>query len=134
MTILATASIGPGKASCLRLIRPKSQQKLRGNLKPWLRRTNGISLPAIIAIINAVLRGWGNSFRQALRGEHMEMDRGVRMRLRSMLRKREKRLGRGCGLDHRRWPNRYFEKPGLYSLVSARDGIVMSLRSKGANC
>jgi hypothetical protein len=39
-----------------------------------------------------------------------------------------------CGLDHRRWPNRYFEKLGLYRLGSARDGIVMSLRSKGANC
>ena len=123
-----------GKGKLLRLIRPKSQQKLRGNLKPWLRRTSGISLPAIIAIINPVLRGWGNYFRPALRGEHMEIDQWVRMRLRSILRKREKRVGRGRGLDHRRWPNRYFEKLGLYSLVSARDGIVMSLRSKGANC
>ena len=77
-----------GKGKLLRLIRPVSRQKLRGNLKPWMRRTSGKSLPAIIAGINPILRGWGNYFRQALRGEHDEMDQWVRMRLRSILRKR----------------------------------------------
>lgn len=118
----------------LRLIRPKSQQKLRGNLRPWTKRTSGKSLPAIIAGINPVLRGWGNYFRQALRGEHVRMDQWVRMRLRSILRKRHGGEGRGAGRDHIRWPNRYFEKLGLYSLVSARDGMVMSLRKEGAKC
>ena len=116
----------------LRLIRPKSQQKLRGNLRPWTKRTSGKSLPAIIAGINPVLRGWGNYFRQALRGEPVRMDQWVGMRLRSILRKRHGGEGGGAGRDHIRWPNRSFEKLGLYSLVSARDGMVMSLRKEGA--
>lgn len=118
----------------LRLIRPKSQQKLKGNLRSWTKRTSGKSLPAIIAGINPVLIGWGNCFRHALRGEHVRMDQWVRMRLRSILRKRHGGEGRGAGGDHLKWPNRSFEKLGLYSLVSARDGMVKSLRKEGAKC
>jgi len=118
----------------LRLIRPKSKQKLRENLKPWTRRTNGKSLPAIIAIINPVLRGWGNYFQQAVRGEQVRMDQWVRMRLRSILRQRNHGKGRGQGLDHFKWPNRYFGKLGLHSLLEARDQALMSLRKEGAKC
>jgi RNA-directed DNA polymerase len=123
-----------GKGRLLRLVRPKSQQKLRENLRLWTRRTSGKSMPVIIASINPVLRGWGNYFQQALRGEHDRMDQWVRMRLRSILRKRQGGKGRGEGLSHFKWPNRYFEKLGLYSLVSARDRIMMSLRKEGAKC
>ena len=54
------------------------------------------------------------------------------MRLRSILRKRNKRKGKGRGLDHNRWPNRYFENLGLFSLEHAREE-VMSLRN-GVKC
>lgn len=123
-----------GKGKLMRLIRPKSKQKLRASLRGWTRRTSGKCLPAIILAINPVLSGWGNYFRQALRGEHVRMDQWVRMRLRSILRKRNKGKGRGQGLDHIKWPNRYFAKLGLHSLVDARDQALMSLRKEGAKC
>ena len=44
------------------------------------------------------------------------MEQWVRMRLRSILRKRHGGEGRGAGRDHIRWPNRSFEKLGLYWL------------------
>ena len=38
------------------------------------------------------------------------------MRLRSILRKRMKKKGRGRGSDHQRWPNTYFAELGLYTV------------------
>ena len=43
------------------------------------------------------------------------------MRLRSLLRYRERRRGRGRGTDHHRWPNAFFAEQGLFSLVAAPD-------------
>ncbi|MFT5406242.1 MAG: hypothetical protein ACI9DF_005100, partial [Verrucomicrobiales bacterium] len=40
--------------------------------------------------------------------------------------------GRGRGLDHFKWPNRYFENLGLFSLERAREE-QMSLQ-RGATC
>jgi hypothetical protein len=42
-----------------------------------------------------------------------------RMRLRSILRRRQGRRGRALGLDHHRWPNAFFAERGLFSLVTA---------------
>jgi RNA-directed DNA polymerase len=120
------------KGKFIRLIRPKSKQKLRQNLKRPTKRANGKSMEAIIAHINPKLKGWFAHFKQAHRSELEEMDGWVRMRLRSILRKRHKGKGRGRGLDHVKWPNRYFENLGRYSLVRAREE-AMRLR-KGATC
>jgi RNA-directed DNA polymerase len=120
------------KGKLIRLVRPKSKQKLRGSLKRPTKRANGRSMEAIIAAINPKLEGWFAYFQQACMCEHQEMDRWVRMRLRSILRKRHKGRGRGRGLDHFKWPNRYFENLGLFSLAHAREEL-MSLR-RGANC
>jgi RNA-directed DNA polymerase len=40
------------------------------------------------------------------------------MRLRSLLRHREKRKGRAAGLDHQRYPNAYFIRAGLTFLIT----------------
>ena len=120
------------KGKVIRLVRPKSKKKLRESLMQPTKRANGRSLEAIIATINPTLRGWFAYFKQAHISEHRKMDGWVRMRLRSNLRKRHKGKGRGSGLDHFKWPNRYFEKLGLISLERAREE-QMSLR-KGATC
>ena len=56
------------------------------------------------------------------------IDGWVRMRLRSILRKRSKRRGRGWGLDHHRWPNAFFQQQGLFSLVQAHMKLIQSQR------
>ena len=119
------------KGKLIRLVRPKSKQKLRQSLKRPTKRANGKSMDAIIAVINPKLKGWFAYFQQAGIYEHQAMDKWVRMRLRSILRKRHKGKGRGRGKDHFKWPNRYFENLGLFSLAHAREEL-MSLR-RGAN-
>jgi RNA-directed DNA polymerase len=116
-----------------RLIRPKSKQKLREKLKRYTRRTSGKSLPAIIAKINPILRGWYGYFRKASASALGEMDGWVRGRLRSILRKRRKGKGRGRGLDHQRWGNGYFAELGLFCLEQALHSEIASLR-RGVTC
>ena len=118
----------------LKLVREASQKKLRDNLKKPTKRCNGECMQAIIARVNPILKGWFEYFKHALSSDHSKMDGWVRMRLRSILRRRQKGggYGRGRGSDHNRWPNRYFDSLGLFSLKRARDETV-SLR-KGATC
>jgi len=119
------------KGDLLKLVRPKSKQSLRAKLKRPTKRCNAKSMQAIVAEINPVLRGWYEYFKHARESHLREVDGWVRMRLRSVLRKRQRKKGRGRGSDHHRWPNRYFEKLGLFSLELAREE-TMSLR-RGAN-
>ena len=106
------------------LVRPKSEQKLRESIRAKTRRCNGHSMKTIIASINPILRGWFGYFKQAYRGQHEDMDQWIRMRLRSIYRKRHRKRGRGRGSDHQRWPNRHFTELGLFSLVAAQREAV----------
>jgi RNA-directed DNA polymerase len=116
----------------VRLARPKSVKKLRTKLKKWTRRNNGRCMEASIKKINPILRGWYGYFKHVNRHQMISLDGWVRMRLRSILRKRRKGKGRGRGADHRRWPNHYFVKLGLFSLERAKEEEI-SLR-RGAKC
>ena len=102
----------------LRLVRDKSKKKLRARIKIHTKRANGKSLSEIIAQINPILRGWFNYFKPAHASEHSEISGWVRMRLRSILRKRAG--GRGRGKDHRKWSNDYFDRHGIFNLEAAR--------------
>jgi RNA-directed DNA polymerase len=117
----------------MRLVRPKSLCKLRESIKPRTRRNNGKSMEAIVADLNRTLPGWFGYFKYVKASQLGEIDGWIRMRLRSILRKRRGLEGRGRGKDHQRWPNRYFKKLGLFCLLDARETEFASLR-KGANC
>jgi len=58
-------------------------------------------------------------FKHSQRAIFGELDKWLRMRLRSILRHRQKRKGRSRGLDHNRWPNAFFAEQGLFSFTAA---------------
>jgi RNA-directed DNA polymerase len=116
----------------MRLVRPESLRKLRETIKPRTRRTNGKSMEAIAADLNRTLKGWYGYFKHVNPSQLSGIDGWIRMRLRSILRKRHGLRGRGRGRDHQRWPNRYFTNLGLFCLLDAREVEIASL-PKGAN-
>lgn len=116
----------------MRLARPKSLRKLRASIKPKTLRTSGQSMEAIVTELNRTLKGWYGYFKHAEAGVMRSVDGWVRMRLRSILRKRRGLRGRGRGIDHQRWPNHYFTVLGLFCLEGAKAAETASLRC-GAN-
>jgi len=108
--------------------RPSSEKKLRERIRTKTPRTNGESLEKIIDSINASLIGWFGYFKHSSRRAFRAIDGWVRMRLRSILRKRSKRQGRGGGHDHYRWPNAFFHESGLFSLCEAHALVRQSVK------
>jgi RNA-directed DNA polymerase len=107
--------------------RDNSRKKLKDALRAKTRRTSGDSLPCIVKNVNRTLQGWYEYFQHSsFRSVFRRIDEWLRMRLRSILRKRAGRRGRGGGSDHRRWPNRFFVEHGLFSLATAHASAVRS--------
>jgi RNA-directed DNA polymerase len=102
-----------------RFPRAKSLKKLKDAIRAETKRNSGKCLPAIITSLNPKLRGWFGYFKHSYKTTFRTLDAWIRMRLRSILRKRAGRKGRGRGSDHQRWRNAYFAKLGLYSLKTA---------------
>jgi len=111
----------------LRLPRKKSLDKLKDTLRAKTGRTNGHSLEQIIQSVNPTLQGWFAYFRHCHWNVYTTLDSWLRGRLRSILRKRAGRRGRGRGADHQRWPNGYFAEQGYRSLREAHVRLVQSL-------
>jgi RNA-directed DNA polymerase len=108
--------------------REKSLQRLKDTLRQKTKRTSGDSLMSIINNVNRTLRGWFAYFQHCRPAwVFVGLDQWLRMRLRSILRKRQGRQGRGRGSDNHRWPNRFFAEQGLMSLKAAHAQVVQSL-------
>lgn len=108
--------------------RKKSLVKLKDNVRSLTKRNNGNSLETIMVRLNAVLRGWFEYFKHSYRTTFPTIDGWVRMRLRSILRRRHKKHGAGRGLSNFRWPNAYFAKLGLFTMTTARASARRSLQ------
>jgi RNA-directed DNA polymerase len=99
--------------------RDKSLAKFKETIRAKTRRTNGQSLEEIIVQVSRTARGWYGYFKHSWRFVFEDLDGWIRMRLRSILRRRQKRRGRGRGADHQRWPNAFFAAQGLFSMKAA---------------
>lgn len=104
-----------------RLVRKKSQTKLKDAIRQRTGRTRSGAMREIVTELNAVLKGWYAYFRHAIEGTFPPLDGFVRRRLRALLRKRDKRPSQGrCQEDTRQWPNAYFATLGLFTMSTAR--------------
>ena len=104
----------------LRWPREKSLKKLKETIRPKTKRSNGRSLQVIIKDVNRSVKGWYEYFKHSHWTTFRPIDGWIRGRLRSILRKRNRKRGRAKTLqDHKRWPNAYFAGQGLFSLETA---------------
>jgi len=99
--------------------RRRSKKKFKADIRKKTKRTRGDSLQTIILDVNRTLRGWFEYYKHSHWTTFRPLDAWIRMRLRSILRKRGGGKGRGRGRDHNRWTNAYFAEQGLFSLVTA---------------
>lgn len=103
-----------------RWIRSKSRKALRDKIRKETRRKRSGSMESIIEDLSPMLEGWFGYFKHAHRYEFAKVDKFVRRRLRAVLLRRNKRRGWGKSLEaHRRWPNAYFAKIGLFTMHEA---------------
>ncbi len=104
-----------------RTARAKAIKGVRDKIRQQTGRKPGKSLRAVIAALNPILRGWFEYFKHAQHRLFCSIDGFVRRRLRSILRKYQKKhsgTGRNV-LDHKAWPNTFFAKLGLFTMHEA---------------
>jgi RNA-directed DNA polymerase len=103
-----------------RWVRKKSLKRFKDRIREKTGRSRGDSLARIVADLNPVLKGWFGYFKHAYPTEFSTLDGFIRRRLRSILRKQEKRPAFGLSPnDSRRWPNAFFADAGLFALHTA---------------
>jgi RNA-directed DNA polymerase len=109
-----------------RFPREKSHVKLMDRIRELTPRTSGNSMEAVCERLSRMLRGWFRYFRHCHWRTFRDYDRYIRTRLRHILLKRNRRNPERLPATQR-WPNRFFETVGLYSLHEAHRYFVQSL-------
>ena len=101
-----------------RWVRKKSLKAFKDKIREKTKRSRGDSIACIISDLAPMIRGWYGYFKHACRCVFPALDGFIRRRLRAILRKQEKRPGFGkCHADHKRWPNAFFAKLGLFTMT-----------------
>lgn len=105
-----------------RYVRQSSMKSLRDRIRIKTRRTEGKSLSDVVKSLNPMLKGWFEYFKHAHARTFTGIDGFIRRRLRSMLRKQEKRPSFGrCLNDQLEWPNKFFAGHGLFTMHEAHN-------------
>lgn len=107
--------------------RKKSMKKLKDTIRAKTRRSRGQSLRKICQELNQTMRGWFEYYKHSKATTFETVDGYARGRLRSILRHRAGREGKGQGRDHQKWPNAYFTEMGMHSLRQAHQAACQSL-------
>jgi RNA-directed DNA polymerase len=107
--------------------RRKSLKKFKDAIRAKTKRNHGQSLQVIIANVNRTTKGWFGYFKHSHRYTFEPLDSFIRVRLRSILRRRSGRRGIASGGDYVRWTNAFFAEQGLFSLVSAHAQLRQSV-------
>jgi RNA-directed DNA polymerase len=109
--------------------RKKSLKKLKDTIRSQTGRSNGHSISVITANMNRTLKGWFEYFKHSHKWTFRMLDGWMRRRLRSILRQRSKgNKGISGKIDHFRWPNKFFQEIGLFSLEDAHALLLQSSR------
>lgn len=94
--------------------RPRALLTFKDEVRKRTRRKTPVSLRRMIEELNPLLRGWGNYFAAGdVISFYEDLDKWIRMRLRSKARRRFKSKG---GVDNQRWPIKAFDDLGLVNL------------------
>ena len=94
--------------------RPRALVTFKDRVRERTRRKAPVSLRRMIEELNPLFRGWGNYFAAGdVVSLYEDLDKWVRMRLRSKARRRFKSKG---GVDNHRWPIKAFDDLGLVNL------------------
>jgi len=106
--------------------RKKSLNKFKDTIRGKTRRSNGNSIAEIIEDINKTSAGWFEYFKHSHWTTFKPLDGWIRRRLRSILRDYSKGKGISRGKDNIRWPNKYFQDLGYFSLFDAHRALLQS--------
>lgn len=105
-----------------RFVRKKSIKKLKDTIRAKTKRTRGDSLSVIVEDVNMTLKGWFEYFKHSHPYSFRPLDGWIRMRLRCILCKHNKKShGAWGGYSNIRWPNKFFVNHGLFNLMAARE-------------
>ena len=103
-----------------RWVRKKSLDRIKDKIRAKTGRMRGDSLQRIAADLNRTLRGWFGYFKHAHPRTFKALDGFIRRRLRTLLRRQNKRSGFArTKADHCRWTNDFFAQAGLLDLYGA---------------